>query len=1179
MWSSRGLVAIPYDASVTTPPRRLTLALLLLGAGLAAGRDAPAPEAPDAAPVVARRLAAAAKARAAGDRAEVRHHLLRALAIAPADGDVLSALIALDGPDGESGALWMLHAALAGADDGGRFTPPRDWPRSLAADAAFAQAAARGHAKALDAIRVAVARQKGATGHGTLLWLRGLARELSAGSPSGASALAGGLEARFLAAEARTAPDTDSVVRALLGVVTTARGRGDLDTALEAARTVRGLAQQAGQSKTAGAVPGGAAQRAARAIAEMRRELREREDAAAAAAAQDADGAAPERPVWDVPSLEQVEAAEIDAWNVRHGRWSAPGVALSLQARYRVETVCGLVTLLTVTSDIELHHARLVRWFGGDPFERRQGLVRLCPDYRDFEGEGQPFWWAGGFQAGDVTTMIARFPTRGGLGGTLVHELNHRFDGALYPGLPAWLSEGRAVYVQSGSLRPDAADVNEDVTAWMRLWEANAKGYTRPDGLRDLLRGEIADYRHNYDAGYALFAFLRRFADFAPAQDGTPLFRPRITAYLRSFRAKPRTEPVARFESFFCDGEDGRPADLGAFAALFGRYAAEGGSGATPAAPWKQTMLDRARRARIEANRGRLVARPIFDRPTFQPGRSRSDPPDHGQYHAVAAARILLAEGRKRAALEAVHWALRADEADAAELSSAAEQNAAAGHADVAWTLRLLAHHVDPVLHTPPPGAPGGTAAAPWRAAAAVAASYGEAAQAAAVAGRPRLARALRAEHDRLAAWLGLPLLGEGPGRDGAADGAADGGMDGGTDGDGEREPHAPELRPYVSLLRGGVVETRWAPLYSEPGPWYRPTVDAVELGRRREGAESSNAVRDARRRRVFVESAAWMQGAYTVRTRVRFLSAFAGGELVVGKTHRDRGLRISFGGGDWNYAVGNRDSGTPLSEIAIGVSDLRPWGRRVAALRKTVVFPSPRDVFELEVRVAGPYVTVLVDGAVQLSHRRPTGTPIEGRVGFGLSRGLVRFEEPAVRRHRTLGAEAAVPGARLDEALDPRRHGTFPWATVAGRRVAGLPLSPRGTLLLWYPDGTPESLLEPPAVGAAVETYLRWLGDLRREIAVYVAVPGAVAADDELVRDPATAHESIAAVLRHAGHADVRETLRAANHQPDGSVIYRGYPEVPLWLMIDDRGVVRSAAPLDPMGPAIDLVRALAGR
>ena len=128
----------------------------------------------------------------------------------------------------------------------------------------------------------------------------------------------------------------------------------------------------------------------------------------------------------------------------------------------------------------------------------------------------------------------------------------------------------------------------------------------------------------------------------------------------------------------------------------------------------------------------------------------------------------------------------------------------------------------------------------------------------------------------------------------------------------------------------------------------------------------------------------------------------------------------MRFTGGDWGYAVGNRDEGTPLQQIRLSVSDLRPWGGRTAALSETVVFPSPRDVFTVEVRVVGPYLTVLVDGEVRVSHRRPTGAPVEGAVGFGLSRGIGRFEEPEVRRHRVLGPDARTPEGPLDAPLDP---------------------------------------------------------------------------------------------------------------------------------------------------------------
>ena len=78
-----------------------------------------------------------------------------------------------------------------------------------------------------------------------------------------------------------------------------------------------------------------------------------------------------------------------------------------------------------------------------------------------------------------------------------------------------------------------------------------------------------------------------------------------------------------------------------------------------------------------------------------------------------------------------------------------------------------------------------------------------------------------------------------------------------------------------------------------------------------------------------------------------------------------------------------------------------------------------------------------------------PTGAPIEGSVGFGLSRGIIRYEEPEACRHRVLGPEAVTPNGTLDAPLDPSRRGDFPWATIVGRRLVGVPANAGGTLLL----------------------------------------------------------------------------------------------------------------------------------
>jgi len=530
---------------------------------------------------------------------------------------------------------------------------------------------------------------------------------------------------------------------------------------------------------------------------------------------------------------------------------------------------------------------------------------------------------------------------------------------------------------------------------------------------------------------------------------------------------------------------------------------------------------------------------------------------------------LLLAAGKRDAALEAIHWALRADDPIAASFVRAAEMTKKANDAGGTWLARAMAHHLDPNLNAQPKGQAPGLLATAWRAVADVARRYADASTAAEAGGRLRLARALRAEHDRFAHWIGAaamgPLLADDLPSTPAATPAT--------------TPTAPEVPPYAGLLGRGAEETFWAPLESKPGPWHQPNDDHVELGRRESGKESSDTIRNASERHIFVETPAFHQGAYSIRTRVRFLSAFAAGELVIGKTHRDRGVRIQFRGGDWGYAVGNRNQGTPLQQIHLSVSDLRPWGGRTAALAETVVFPSPRDVFDIEARVAGPHVTVLVNGKVRVSHRRPTGAPIEGSVGFGLSRGIVRFEEPEVRRHRVLGPDAVTPEGALDAPLDPARRGEFPWSTIVGRRLVGIPTNKGGSLVFWYPDETGPDRMSNLAIGAAVETLLRWLGGARDDVAVHVLVPQSVKPGSDILSNPQGAHDDIDTLTNHHGHIDLAATVKAITEQDDGSVVYRGYQDIPVWLMVDDRGVIRSAAPADPVGPAIALARSLSGR
>jgi len=115
-------------------------------------------------------------------------------------------------------------------------------------------------------------------------------------------------------------------------------------------------------------------------------------------------------------------------------------------------------------------------------------------------------------------------------------------------------------------------------------------------------------------------------------------------------------------------------------------------------------------------------------------------------------------------------------------------------------------------------------------------------------------------------------------------------------------------------------------------------------------------------------------------------------------------------------------------------------------------------------------------------------------------------------------------------------------------------------------------------AIGVAVESFLRWFGAARDDIAVHVFVPGSVKPGSDILKDPQAAHDDIDTLTNHHGHADLAAVIGAAVEQNDGSIVYRGYPSIPVWIMADARGVIRSAAPADPVGPAVNLARSLAG-
>jgi hypothetical protein len=353
----------------------------------------------------------------------------------------------------------------------------------------------------------------------------------------------------------------------------------------------------------------------------------------------------------------------------------------------------------------------------------------------DLEAEGAPHFWVGGFQSGDVTVGRLACSTIEGFGHLLTHELTHRFDGAIYPGEPAWLAEGKAVW--TGAAYGNSTDESfvENHASFGTVEAAFIKGYGSSDKLEKLVSGTIEDYRDNYVAGYALYLYLQTWKE-----NERPLYRERLQAFMESGRTS-KLEPKERFVAHFCDGKAGRPAKLEEFAARFGEYIS-GFYWKTPK-PWTSAYTQEVP--------GGAAGGWVYDEPTWTWARERVEP-YFGQEQAYRAGELLLELDKKSEGARALVWALASDgmspgvEEELADVLDAPAQKAAA------WVLEREASfpHASKTV-------------APFQASlpktSALLALYESSATELATRGALEAAAALRAERDRIASWLGTAPL------------------------------------------------------------------------------------------------------------------------------------------------------------------------------------------------------------------------------------------------------------------------------------------------------------------------------------------------------------------------------------------------------------------------------------
>ena len=607
---------------------------------------------------VASALDAARRNLADGDAETARGRLMQVLPRHPASdellGTILEAALA-EGPEAvDLQLMWMHHYAEVLQNKRGKVK----WPRSLAKQLPWAAATNKKEIETLatarsDALKALtkharqLARPRGGDRVAAAMLSARLVAELgwsiTRRNPALFASSRGELWPRF----APPIDETLTALRAVMGAGSTGNATAedptngpDLATqlAVRAAFVLRGLGRQAAFEDLRGPKPAARAERDGAAA----------RDFIAAAREKNREAFGPPRTVTE---LRDMGPATRDVFSARWNDPANPAYALSPNGLYLIETHLGHEVLLTAAEQVEFHHERLAKFYGKDPFRsgegvKRRGTVRVVPDRAGLESEGSPFWWAGGFQAGHVTTVSFNCSTDEALGRVLTHELTHRFDGTFHPFQPSWLAEGRAVWTGAAYEGIPSKFFIDTYLPISSLAAARTKGYGRAEKLRLLIDGRPPDYRDNYPVGASLYCFLRTWR-----AGGKEVFAKAFEQWTRNMR-RGRGDQRKWFEANFCDGKEGRPENLAGFATMFREFL-EG-----PFLPRRERprWLDK-----FATNIRPRGGQRIYEPRSWIDTRSRVEP-TFGQDHAGAALEILHEADDLGGAAAAAAWTLASDE-------------------------------------------------------------------------------------------------------------------------------------------------------------------------------------------------------------------------------------------------------------------------------------------------------------------------------------------------------------------------------------------------------------------------------------------------------------------------------------------------------------------------------------
>ncbi len=915
-------------------------------------------------------------------------------------------------------------------------------------------------------------------------------------------------------------PDHRPVLAALKELMDQLVGEQKPGDAIRVAQCLLGFAAQSGFKQFDGPKPPDLA-----AVAMAARAGLQRARAQLDAARKDA--------ILTIEQLEAMTPEEREAFTRDHASFANPGVTFSPNKLYRVETTCGHDTLVGVAKTIELHHARLVGYFGKDPFVGQQGLVRIVPESWGLEAEGTPHWWAGGFQSGPVTTLKFSCGNIAGLGHGLTHELTHRFDGALHAGIPAWLAEGRAVWTGAAYGPPADPRFVPNYAPFGSIEDAFVKGYAAEDRLKKLVEGTIEDYRHNYPAGCALYVYLSQW------KDGDKLVYAERFARFENECRTGNGNSLENFTAHFCDGRQGRPKDFKEFAKRFGEFITGFYWQNRAKSPWTGLFTEKV------PDSGHWPF--IYDGPTWHRGRTRAEP-WFGQDQARLAGDLLYAHDRKKDAAAAWAWSLLVDDWSPEVAAKLAKVYNEQNQSHNAWVVLAETSRRFPGQMAVP-----GMPSELKRSFTKVFLFHDalrDAGKLAADGGRPASACVLASDESRLSEWLGLSQHVVSASADVAA-----------------KLLHRLD-EPPVPLGLFGWEEDRLTD-YEErrvKDLWYELPDGDLQVGRTKPREGTGETDRYSAWQHAFTRSKQWIgAGAYAIRMKVQATTSFISGAAILGWTRRDRNVRVGFSCGDFLYSIGAKDAANKFDSVHCNLWGLRErdgalWGSNPG---RTVKLKTPSNTFDLDIYVDGAQAYAFLNGTLVGTYHTLDGAPIEGYVGFASGQGAYLVKAPTVERFdRTLaaGIDRGFPAC-----LDLSRDGTTPGRELVNREVRGVPTNRLGTVVVWMPQlpsaVQPDTLAAPDEMATETSVVAQAAREAmvaaKADQPIVVVVPATLPKDvlQKVEADVKNAVPGVTSVLVHAR----KEPLTRKQDNPE--LPLRTTPSL---LFVDPSGVLRCVEPFE---------------